>query len=424
MSQVNIVNPYEIILEKVLAPCLLIGASLVILAKVLDISSINLLLIPLGTGCLLKTIFSTRARTDRPLRLDFMDVSISVVALVEIATYYMSSYRANSFPHLIEVLALTTFYYLIKLNVKYEYQRTVLYSVIAILGLLLSCLAITVFIVKLGQLESAGFSDPTEFRHLLNFAGPLIGEIVTLYLMLLPFPFIMFLRNKEMSATTWLWLVPALTLLLAIAISFSRGAYVAIVAFFITCNTLLYIYRLVPLTRLIKINTLLGCVLLLTLTPVIKPIVSTLNMFGTPSQVRSVEGRKDLWQQSLEIVKDHPVCGIGAYNFPIHYMAYKAQDEDSPFVGRTFNFILQLLVEKGLLGLLAYCLLFLAFYYASYRKMLQSSLLHQRTAILLVAACTSVFIRDLTYSSMLSHTGVSLLLWFSFAINSQNEHES
>jgi O-antigen ligase len=73
--------------------------------------------------------------------------------------------------------------------------------------------------------------------------------------------------------------------------------------------------------------------------------------------------RLDLWQSSLEMVRDHPILGIGLDNFAYVYQAYlRAGAAAEPNLSHPHNWVLHLWLELGLLGLIAFGWLVLRFW--------------------------------------------------------------
>jgi O-antigen ligase len=106
----------------------------------------------------------------------------------------------------------------------------------------------------------------------------------------------------------------------------------------------------------------------------------------------------------------------------MQYAAYKG--EESAYVGRTFNIFLQLLVERGIVGLLAYCLLFFSFFKVSHDniRLFRDDIFQKTVIVVFMASCAALIVRDLSYSSILTNKGVSVLLWFCFANNAGLNH--
>lgn len=82
----------------------------------------------------------------------------------------------------------------------------------------------------------------------------------------------------------------------------------------------------------------------------------------------SASGRLLIWEVSMDIVKDHPITGIGYGNFEGRYGLYQARyfgthDDDeqkvmiADVVRYPYNLFLQVLCEQGLIGLMLFVLL-------------------------------------------------------------------
>jgi putative inorganic carbon (HCO3(-)) transporter len=380
----------------------------------------------LGAGLLILTaIYSLAFLLRRPsaARLNWIDWSLVVVVVCETTCYFSSTYKDNSLRNYKDILFLFLFYCFVRLNLKHQYQQVSVFLLVSLFGLYLSVAAIFLFHRQYSHLTSLGLNELTNFKRLLNFqqsTGLTIGEWITIYLVLLPFPFLLFMRFiNTLPATAWFFLCPALTILFAILVTFSRGIYIATAVFFIVLYLLYRVYNATQLRVLIRFSvcTFLLLIFILGATNLIRPVLTTGSLFQTTSQSRSYEGREVVWKESLAMIKDHPLSGVGSLNFPMEYVAYKG--EDSPFVGRTFNIFLQLLVEKGVIGLLAYCLLFFSFFKVSRDniQLLPDNSFQKASAVLFMASFAAVLVRDLSYPSILTNNGVGTVLWFVFANN-------
>lgn len=356
---------------------------------------------------------------------NWVDWSACIVVLSETVSYARSTYSTNSLGGYEDALFLFLFYCLVRFGLQHEYQRVGICLIVALFGLFLSAAASYSFLHQLKQITALGFNDATDFKWFFNFLqapGTAVGEWITVFLILLPFPVLLFIRYvRTAPSAAWLLLCPAVAILLTVAATFSRGLYIATAFFFVSAGLLCVKYELSSLKHLMRYTAAALTVLFLIvcLTPLRRPALTTASMFKTDSQARSLEGRASLWQDSWEIVKDYPLFGVGAFNFPMHYAAYK--EEGSAYVGRTFNIFLQLLVEKGVVGLLAYGLLFFSFLKVTHDnvRLLPDGAFQKTAALLFVASFAALIVRDLTYSSIITNKGVSTLLWFMFAHNAR-----
>jgi O-antigen ligase len=392
---------------------------LVVIVKVYEAFDLSIVIIAVTLAYLLRSLFVSGLATPR---FDLLDLSVLLVALAEVISYATSTYPPNSIYWVAESLFVLIFYCLIRVNVVHDYQRVALYLLLTSLAFWASSRAIYSFLGHYGRLNEMGFSDQTGFNNLFGLVGPAgyaTGERVTLFVLLLPFPLILFLTFKEkLMSIRWLLLCPLITLLLALSVTFLRGVYAAVLFFLVGASILLYKHRVVSVGKIILFNFVFAVVVSAFLSPLAKPVLTTAAMFEIPSQVRSFEGRIELWRGSLELVRRHPWTGSGAFNFPLEYVA--GSEARPAFGASAFNYFLQILVDKGVIGLAAYLLFLFAFFKTSIRSCnLAENRLHKTAAILLMIGVGAVLVRDLTYSSMFINKGASTLLWLTIAINAR-----
>jgi tetratricopeptide (TPR) repeat protein/O-antigen ligase len=357
----------------------------------------------------------------------WIDLAILLVAVAEGVSYITSTYRENSFYSIVDSSFFIFFYYWVKFNLKHDYQRKAIFLFATVFGIYLFLDGMLTFLSGYSQMKSAGLNDFNEFRHLLSFGSPNgspTADWSTIFLACLPFSLILFFLNfRKDKRESLLLLIPAMLILMIPVISCFRGMYFAIAAFAIIGSALFLLYKLSSFRKILLFNTvfMLSIGLIVVISPFFKPVLTTISMFQTTSQVRSFEGRKSLWKIGVEMVKDHPLTGIGSNNFPTKYIVYKDQNDDAPYAGRVFNTFLQITIEKGFTGLCAYSFLIITFFFISHRKikLLYNDWNQQTAVVLFTSAVTAILIRDLSYSSIFYNRGANLLIWFMFAHNTQ-----
>jgi len=396
---------------------IVVAACLLITAALFDLGYVKILAPVALVACLLKRMVS-RAPLDWPPP-SLLDISVLTVALVELLVYLTSSYRENSFHALFEALLLYSFYYVMRFHFARAFQAAALYIFLALAALALSCWVFYNFIVQYQSFRALGLNELNNFRPLIYLGGPEnmpTGEWMTRFILLLPFPLILYLKFEKSA-----WLGPCLwgatvATCLAALLSFSRGMYVAVFAFLAVASGLMCFYKTDSLKKILLTNLLLLAPIAIALMPLRESVLTTVAMFKTTSQVRSYEGRAVLWRQSLDIVEDFPVFGVGSYNFPLHEVSYRGEADERIRTGRVFNCFLQILIEKGVVGIFAYGLLFYAFGKATLSKVsAEDGAFEKKLLILLFSAFAAAVIRDLSYSSLLVSQGSAILLWLIFA---------
>lgn len=183
------------------------------------------------------------------------------------------------------------------------------------------------------------------------------------------------------------YLAALLPMLLFVSIEKSRLTKVVRIVFFVVFLGS-FILLILTFSRAAIIGTVLGCTfiilpsntiarvkkkksIILLLCLLIIPVLSWCIYLLKPD---SALGRLTIYKVCLNIIRDYPICGIGANRFSAVYNNYQAQYfEKVPIVSvqllannilEAYNFMLQLLVEYGIIGL---TLLSLIVYYL-YKK--------------------------------------------------------
>ena len=76
--------------------------------------------------------------------------------------------------------------------------------------------------------------------------------------------------------------------------------------------------------------------------------------------------RTDYWRAGALIIKDHPWSGVGLDNFGEYYPQYRRPEDDESLMAH--NNYIQVWAETGFFGLLAFCAVWAAFFYAMRRR--------------------------------------------------------
>jgi O-antigen ligase len=340
-------------------------------------------------------------------RFSKTDLAIIFISIAEIICYLTSVYKPNSFGFTLKILILSLFYFFVRFTIKYSYQKQVILFFIAIFGFLLSLLTIFSFLFFQFNITYEGFKDITEFRNLYMPLGYYSNEWVTVLLALLPFQIYALNYGKKQ----WLKFGFSLSVLLtifSILVSFSRGAYVALLSFALISFMLLYILKIYKPQALLKYYLFFCILSVLFITPYYSNAISTISMFSTTSHQRSFEGRTNVWKNSIQLIKKYPITGIGANNFSLKYSAIN-KNEDNPFSGgRVANSFLQLLIEKGIIGVVAYSFLCVVFFTASFKKRNKNTY-ENVSFFLFVASVISIFIREMSFSSVFENNGLAFI---------------
>lgn len=206
-------------------------------------------------------------------------------------------------------------------------------------------LAICSFFVFRQSVLGVGFQDTYHFRFLFRPLGYITNVWAEVLLILLGW---VCLVRKYSSLFVFLtaW---------AIFLSFSRGAYIALAVYIVAW--LLLVKPKQEKLRLLGISLTAG---LLTAVCFPSEMKTTLQMNRTVSQQQSTEGRINATQAAWDAFREHPMYGYGNGNYTFAVDRALNQDSTLPYTLYAPNILVQLLIEKGIVGILLYLLLTIA----------------------------------------------------------------
>jgi len=375
------------------------------------------------------------------LRLRSADLAVALTSAFEICSYVSSQYRANSVGGVAIVTAACLGYFFVRVTLGELRQVAAVAGLVGVGGAWLGARGIGQFLERSERLREAGLPDLIAFRAtLMAPPAPWVpGEWFTLVLLTLCF---------ALSFSVYLWLthetlVAVCTLLLpavlvtTLVLSLSRAAFGSVVLLCCTIPLLMIVYRVIPARQgsWILCSLLSALVLLLVCLRSVYPDVISAYTGGHTSQVRSGQGRVEIWERSLVLVRAHPVWGVGNSNAGLFLLSTAEQDDTTGFASRTFSLPVEVLVEKGIAGALLYgtlifllCSKFFLFMRASMQRVAElesaTTAIRRRANAASVkelraqmgmqccfaAGVIAVLCRELTYASLMEHA-VTLALF-------------
>lgn len=203
-------------------------------------------------------------------------------------------------------------------------------------------LAIGSFFIFRHSVLNAGFADTYHFRFLFRPLGYITNVWAEVLFVLLGWVCLV----RRYSA------IFIFLCVLAILFSFSRGAYLSLGIYLL--SGLLWMK-----TKQEKIRLLVVSFAAIALTAYFLPqeMKTTLQMNSTVSQRQSTEGRIGAAHAAWNAFRERPLLGYGNGNFTYAIDHAMNQDSTRPYTSFAPNIIMQLLVEKGILGTMFYLLL-------------------------------------------------------------------
>lgn len=239
---------------------------------------------------------------------------------------------------LLPLFCLTAYFVLRRLFYSAQATRLLLQGSYLPIGAAL-LLAICSFFVFRQSVLDVGFQDTYHFRFLFRPLGYITNVWAEVLLVLLGW---VCLIRKYSGIFIFLTV-------LALLFSFSRGAYIALGVYLICW--LLFIKPKQEKIRLLAISIV---AILLTGLFFSDEMKTTLQTNRTASQQQSTEGRINATQIGWEIFKKHPLLGYGSGNYTFAVDRMLNQDSTLPYTSYAPNILIQLLIEKGVIGSLLY----------------------------------------------------------------------
>lgn len=353
------------------------------------------------------------------VKTSIADVFVLVVILAEILSLLFSQYQSNSvrFSYPIVLVAFFWFFFR-RQGLGYSSQ---LFIDIGLSGFsaILSAITIAGFISFKKEYAIFAPASLIEFKNHFTPAGMPINDWVAYLLCLLPYPFDWAVKeNRKWKMVVAI--VDAALSLTAIGLCLSRGAYVA-VAIFILVSVALSLFMDKTSTRktvvILSVSMLLSVVCLL---PVRAEVMTTLAMSKTSTQVRSTNSRLRQMEDAVSMWKEQPWTGVGSGNFNLIYdNAINDEEISTVRVTNTYSLIL---VEKGLVGMIAYGELILAILVISLIRCCAG-----RKIPFISAGFSAMCVRGLFFSSLFYYrivlTLVILLALWSVQETETEDHE-
>jgi O-antigen ligase len=294
------------------------------------------------------------------MRLRAIDLCVALILVYELASLAFSHYAANGVLVLGSVAISVAVFFTVRLTMRSPLQMACLSGVLGLGGAALSFAGMRQFGANVERLSGVGLTNLIAFRSsLITPPAPWVaGEWFTALLLALPFAFALpaylWWTKRRWGAAAAL-LTPALILATS-TLSLSRAVFWSAVVFLFAGCALMAWSRIVTVRKgaALLVCMLGALVLILAVESAFFPGLFKAYAAQQTSQVRSSEGRIATWQRSLGVLRAHPLYGVGSSNAPLALLSSADENETTGFASRTFSLPVQVLVEKGIVGLALY----------------------------------------------------------------------
>ena len=292
------------------------------------------------------------------MRMRGIDLCLGLILVYEFGSLEFSQYAANGVFASRSLAVAVAVFFTVRLTLRAPLEVAYLSGVLGLGGAALSLAGMRQFGANVERLEQVGLTDLVAFRSrlLIPPAQWVPGEWFTVLLLALPFAFAapayLWWTNRRWGALFAL-LAPAL-ILATLTLSLSRAVFWSVILFLLVGCALLIWTRIVTVRKGAAplASTLGALALVLAVESAFYPGLAKAYIGRQTSQSRSTEGRIATWQRSLGVVRAHPLWGVGSSNAPLALLSSADENETTGFASRTFSLPVQVVVEKGIVGLL------------------------------------------------------------------------
>jgi O-antigen ligase len=250
--------------------------------------------------------------------------------------------------------------------------------------------------------------------------GPTRNDGAMLLLALLPYAYGTALlgRTTKSPGMTGLGVAATALVSIALATTFSRSIYLAVLLFVIV--TVIWIKAQKRSCRFVlwlSIVAAVSSVAVVLSWGLGAAMAETARMSATTYQQRSTAGRVEIWRERSELALEHPISGSGGGSDGLLALAAIKRAPDLPFTARAYNAPLEVFLASGVLGLVAYAVVLLYPFWLAIKLRLRSTRDGYGTvSLIFLAGLLAAIVRDMSYSSLVLHGATIILVWITIGL--------
>ncbi len=373
---------------------LILGAILIVFISQWNLAFVYPVLIVLFT---LQFILKISSR--KSIHIHTADLLFVFFLIYEYINLFYSKFPYNTEQLMLKTISFFLLYYIWSMYLQKRNLKQILYIVIYVYSFFILLLGTIYYVSFFSELYELGLNtDVSPFKFRLMPLSIQINDWVSILLSILPFTLLLVCsgdRTKKVIGYVFFTLLNIQLLL-----SFSKGALLATIFFYGLFFVFLFFkkeYQL--LTKIGIVLTLTTAIVVFSFSDSYKAMFSYSNKHL--SQKRSIDGRLNIWTNSINIFKENPVLGVGGDNFNFSFVK---SEEIKDFPYRPYNIGLKLLIEKGILGLIVYTALFVWFIVCSILKVKErwkeKLSVQNLSYVLFFVAFMALILRDQTFNSL------------------------
>lgn len=301
-------------------------------------------------------------------KFNSVDLAVIIVCVFEVLLLQFSNYINNSLLTTQRLLLVGVFWFFFRVFLTNHFSIKLYVNVMSVTVGLLSLLTLISYLKHRTSVIGMGHTDMTLFRQYYRPLGCISNDWVAILLCMIPMPLYGLVGCKKKSFMIILYTICLYLTIIAIMVSFSRGGYLSLSLLFALTFLLIYLFKKESLKLILTAYMVLIISSAITLIPDRKSVLTTLSVSKTTVQKRSTAGRLKKWHESIELAKISPLTGVGGGNYGLA-LDNCIKNKTSTLTRRSTNSYLQILVEKGVLGIIVYSISLVVIIMECWRRM-------------------------------------------------------
>lgn len=351
----------------------------------------------------------------RQFNLTAVDIFVFLWLGYDILQLFISINPISGLRSIDTTVVVVVYYFVLRSYLNTEKKTGMLIGLYSFFIVMMLLIALYAFSLFFQVIEDTGWSNHLlDFKYLYRPIGFLNN---TWNSFLIGFQGILILalyHYREKKMLRFCIFLAILGVTLNILLTFSRGAYIAL-AFWLAGIAILLFSPAVSIDVKKKVGIIVSFTLLLfaSLLPqhTIETVYETIQFSKTASQQRSTAGRINSMQAAKEVFKNHIVTGVGEGNYSLAVNPYLFENDDVTFTSFASSSVVQLGVEKGMIGLLIWGGILISFFIL-FIKEKRKDFYSYAILISLIA----IGIRELFFATFFEYPGQAIIVFTLLAI--------
>lgn len=365
--------------------------------------------------CIFTAIFLIYIYVEKSFTIIAFDFAILALLVYEFILGIFSYGYNNCAIAILNQYTFTVFYFILRLSVKTQNTQKFFLSILSTAFGIISVFCIASFEIFKNKVYSANFNELYDFKYLYRPFGELNNIWATLSLCFLGIVLLSFFYLNKESLKKWYVYLPVILILYCIIISFSRGVYISCGILILGMGGIvLFNSTLNKKQRLLIISCCMALIALLCI-PNMKDVARTIKMTETVSQKRSLAGRINALSLLEPALKENPLLGMGTANYSLAVNKYVYEDDNNTFTSFAPNILMQLLIEKGIIGALLWLTVAIIFTITLLKNIKQNT---NKQKVYFTLLFFSIFVvREFSFPSYFVVLNIQLLIVVFFALS-------